>query len=232
MKKLQWDTDFWGIDIIHIDKSNDIDFVAITNNSYLIQSLPNTDDLEFIHYLESNGFHFVESKVTLQKQKNLVKSTKNSNFRDLKSEDIEIYQDIFFDLFGQNSRYSMFSNEKINEFYYIWIINSIRGLMDDKCIGYFMEDKLAGFVTYRIRNNIMIIGLFGVIPEFQGKGISQILLNYIDNIAAKCNINSIKIATQGKNLKALNAYIKNGYNIYSIDHWYYLIKGANFNDSI
>lgn len=232
MEKLQWDTNFWGIDIIHTDTSDKIDFSKVENNSYLIQALSDVSNTDFIKYLELNGFHFIESKVTLQKQRYLVNAIEDTNFRDLIIDDLGVYQDIFFELFGMNSRYNMFPNKKVNEFYYTWMVNSIKGAMDDKCIGYFLAGKLAGFVTYRVRDGVLTIGLLGVIPEFQGKGISQKLLNYIDNVALNNNISNIKIATQGKNLRALNAYIKNGYNICSIDHWYYLIKGVNLNDSI
>ena len=59
------------------------------------------------------------------------------------------------------------------------------------CIGYYTEGSLGGFVTYKILEQKLIIGLLGVFPEYQGKRISQNLLHFIENVAIKNNCNEI-----------------------------------------
>lgn len=221
MKKLQWDSTFWGVDIFHLDKLSSLDFEKITSPYYLVQAIPNIGDLDFIHGLEKKEFTFKECKVILQKKKLDVINEENVNFKEITLIDLQPYQNIFFELFGENTRYDIFPKHKVNDFYYTWMVNSIAGTMDDACIGYYIDNQLAGFITYRIRKPIITIGLLGVLPEFQGRGISQLLLAYVDNVAFNKAINTIEISTQGKNINALNAYIKNGYRISSIDHWYY-----------
>lgn len=232
MKKLKWDSDFWGIEVFHLEKSKEIKEELISSSTYMIQSLPHVSDLKFINYLENNSFNFVESKITLQKALTNSIYIANNKFKLLTLQDLIYHRGDFYNLFGKNSRFEFFTPAKVNEFYYTWLVNSIKGEMDDAVIGYYMGNRLAGFVSYRMGQSNLTIGLLAVFPEFQGKSVSQKLLNYVDYIALEKNIKSIQIATQGKNIHALNAYIKNGYHISSINHWYYYIKGETFDDSI
>jgi len=225
MRKLKWDSGFWGFEMFHLDVNNDSSIKLPNDSNFIIQSLCEISDNTSINMLEREGFSFKESKITLHKIKFDEIKTNNLDFRKLTVKDFEPFKDIFFELFGRNSRFDIFSEEKVNEFYYTWVINSVVGKMDDACIGYFNGNKLVGFVTYRIRESEIMIGLLGVLPEFQGQGISQFLLNYIEDIAVHNNLKVLSVSTQGTNIHALNAYIKNGYRIHSIKHWYYYIKG-------
>lgn len=226
MRKLDWDSDFWGLDIIHLDVNGNSEVGLPNKENFIVQSLCEISDVSSINMLERKGFSFKESKITLQKKKFNKVEINKTNFRSLLKGDLEPYEKIYFELFGKNSRFDIFSEEKVNSFYYMWMINSIDGKMDDECIGYFDSNKLAGFVTYRIHESEVKIGLFGVLSDFQGQGISQLLLNYVDDVVIKNCIKTITISTQGTNIGALNAYIKNGYRIHSINHWYYYTKGV------
>lgn len=226
VQKLTWDSNFWSVDIYHIEKIEDLNINQIDSEArLLIQALPNVSELTFIHKLENRGFKFIESKITLFKRKYTGIIGDTTNFKALTSFDVKQYEGIFLEMYGRNSRFDVFHRKKVNEFYYTWLVNSTDGKMDDKCIGYFIEDQLAGFVTYKIKNNIIVIGLLGVLPHYRGFGISQLLLKYVDNLAQNNSSDGIRVSTQGKNIKAINAYIKNGFYITNIDHWYYLIKG-------
>ena len=225
MQKLEWDSNFWDIDMFHLDVSNEIEIKLPDKKNFIIQSLCELSDNSFINMLEREGFLFKESKITLSKTNINNKNINNLNYRKFSFEDLKIVENNCFELFGKNSRFNIFPDEKVNEFYYTWFKNSIFGEMDDACIGYFDDNNLAGFVTYRIRGPRVSIGLLGVLPDSQGQGISQLLLSYIDNIAMENTMEIVSISTQGTNINALNAYIKNGYRIQSIKHWYYYIKG-------
>lgn len=226
MEKLLWDSNFWGIDFYHLSNYNNFKIEEIPSTTYLVQALPKVSDVGFINYLEGEGFNFIESKVSLQKKLPSTSNLDKFNFKSLTLRELDQYSNNFFDLFGKNSRYNIFSTEKVNEFYYTWVLNSLAGEMDDEAIGYYQGGELAGFVTYRFHGYAITIGLLAVLPKFQGRSISQLLLSYVDNVAIGNNINDIRISTQGKNINALNAYIKNGYRIYSIDQWYYFTKGV------
>lgn len=226
MEKLIWDTRFWGVDIYQVT-SLDYDINKLkSSNPILIQALINVSHLKKINTLEENNFKFVESKITLYKD--VVSNTRvrnDQNFRHIDTETLFYFRDSLNNMFINNTRYNIFSKEKINDFYFTWLLNSIKGEMDDACIGFFLKDNLAAFVTYKIKGNAISIGLLGVLPDFQGKGISQLLLNYIETLAIRDSLNVINISTQGKNLPALNSYIKSGFKVQSIDHWYYYRRG-------
>lgn len=232
LDRLDWDSMFWGVDIYNVKKhyeSNDFkqEFnKEFSGQPYLIQALVKDKDIEFINFLEEAGFRFVESKV------NLVKKNKKTSgifpevlFKEVKQDELIEYKDEFYNLYGEVSRFSFSQKEKVNEFYYKWVVKSIQGKLDDNCIGYYDEGALEGFITYKIIEQKLIIGLVGVFPKYQGKKISQKLLDYIEKEAVKNNCNEIHVSTQGKNIKAINAYIKSGFFIEDISHWYYLREG-------
>lgn len=228
MKKLEWDSDFWGIDIFSIPENNKVwnqdslSRIKDRGKLWLIQGLISEDEVGIINGLENEGFRFVESKITL-KNKIIKRAGINEDpFKEIEKDELEDYRNCFFNLYGKFSRFSLFGDEKINDFYYTWMMNSIDGKMDDKCIGYYVDNQLAGFITYRNKNNRLIIGLVGVFPKFQKKGISQKLLDYVNNSVINQGVNEILVSTQGKNKKAINAYIKNGFILENIKQWYYL----------
>lgn len=232
ISKMDWDSNFWGINIYSVDK--DCNFDEFKSNikrelgttPYIIQALSSEGDIQYINTLEENGFRFVESKINLAKkvQGKIVTSDLKS-LREVKEEDLIKYKDEFYTLYGQVSRFSFFCKEKVNNFYHQWVSKSIQGNLDDNCVGYYNNDILQGFITYKIENKRLIIGLVGVFVEYQGKRISQHLLCYIYNVAIKNYCKEIRISTQGKNTKAINAYIKNGFLVDNIKHWYYCKGG-------
>lgn len=226
MRKLAWDSNHWGVNVYHLEKTDLIKYNINDEEPYFIQALPNISELEFIHSLEKKGFNFQETKITFFKKKKREVDIDTSNFITLSKHDISAYENHLYELYGQNTRYRMFPSEKVNDFYYSWLINSIDGQMDDECIGYFVGGRLAGFVTYKFIDDFINIGLLGVFPLYRGSGVSQHLLKYVDKIAKdNISVKSIKISTQGQNKSAINAYIKNGFLIDAINQWYYFIKG-------
>ncbi|RBP69086.1 dTDP-4-amino-4,6-dideoxy-D-galactose acyltransferase [Alkalibaculum bacchi] len=228
IKKLDWDSKFWGFNIYNANKSNNlIDFERnliskLDSTPFIIQALSSESDIQYINCLEDNGFRFVESKINLvqkvQQQSNI---SELSMFQDVREEHLLVYKDDFYDLYGNVSRFALFDKEKVNEFYYKWAVKSIKGNFDDNCIGYYRNNLLEGFITYKIVNQKLIIGLLGVFPKYQGRKISRYLLSYINYIAFKNACGEISVSTQGKNTKAINTYIKNGFIIENIKHWYY-----------
>lgn len=230
--RLDWDSEFWDVEIFNVDKNYNFSIPNLNkkninkSKSWLIQALIPENKVETINLLENKGFRFVESKIYLKKILKEKAKINTNEFKDIEHRELKKYKNDFFDLYGQFSRFSLFSKEKINDFYYIWLIKSIDGKMDDKCIGYYIESELAGFITFKYKNTGLSIGLVGVFPEFHRRGISQKLLDYVNNQAINERYYKIYVSTQGKNYNAINAYIKNGYIIENIQNWYYL-KGEN-----
>lgn len=225
MNKLDWDSKFWGIEIFSIEDKDDLEkcnlIIDKKGELFLSQALVSENNISRINSLENKGFRFVESKITL-KNENIIKKNVNAyQFKEIEKKDLDLYRDAFFDLYGKVSRFQMFHRKKVNDFYYTWIVKSIDGEMADKCIGYYIDDQLAGFVAYSNHKSCLSIRLLGVFPCFQRRGISQKLLDFVGNVALNNGISELVVSTQGKNYSAINTYIKNGFMFERIEHWYY-----------
>ena len=127
-----------------------------------------------------------------------------------------------FDIFYSNSRFNIFSKEKVNHFYYSWLLNSIKGEKDNFVIGIIDENTklLKSFLTYKIENERLIIGLLGTLGEYSRSGLAKILINDIEHIAISNKCKKILVSTQGHNTIANDFYTKLDFKISKVEHWY------------
>lgn len=239
LKKLEWDSLFFDMEIyslqVDINYSikdtliQKIEEVSNKNTKFLIQTLIPSDEHRTIEHIQEVGFEYVETKINLTKDVMIENNVdENMYLKKIKFEDTFSFRDILFDMYGENSRFtSITSSQIVNKFYYEWIINSIVGRHDDECIGYYSDGQLNGFLTYKIRDNRMTIGLLGVLPDFQGRGISSYLIEYAAQLAAENKCKKITISTQESNTKAISVYLKKGFMIESKEDWYYYKEGLD-----
>ena len=218
MKKLSWDSVFWGIDFYDAQVGDSLK-IDKTNN-YIIQLL--CDQNEVLEIEDYGQIKYIETKITLKKDIKDVTHVEADLFKELHISDLEIYKNDFYDLFGKNSRYRMFPKNKVNEFYYVWLVNGINDVENTKVIGYYHDNQLAGFVTYKIFPDFIQIGLIGVFKDYQRKGISHKLLSYVENQVLDQKLKILRIATNSFNLPALNTYIKKGFIFDEIKYWFYI----------
>lgn len=220
-KKLSWDSEYWGKEIYNTDN---IINTPSDDEAAMVQCLIPCHDTAQMKLACSKGYEFTQGKITLEKPINNSIEIDKSCFKPLSLDELEPHKSIFYDMYGAYTRHPMFPKQKINDYYYSWIANTIKGQLDDECISYYIDNEATGFITYKKRGDTLVIGLVGVFPKFQRRGISQKLLNYSDYYASKTDCRTISVATQDSNITAINAYIKHGYKIGSIDYWFYKIR--------
>lgn len=218
MKKLTWDSAFWGIDIYDAQIGDSLKIDKSSN--YIIQFLCNQNEVLEIEYKKQ--LKYIETKITLKKDVKDVNQVETDLFKELTISDLDIYKNDFYELFGRNSRYRMFPKNKVNEFYYVWLVNGINDVENTKVIGYYQNNKLAGFVSYKIFPDFIQIGLIGVFKEYQRKGISHKLLSIVENKVIDQKLKTLRIATNSFNQPALNTYIRKGFIIDEIKYWFYI----------
>jgi ribosomal protein S18 acetylase RimI-like enzyme len=80
---------------------------------------------------------------------------------------------------------------------------------DEIFYGYYIDNVLAGIISYKVFENILDIHRVAVYPHFFRRGIAHQLINYIQGL--NINIDKIIVCTANKNLPAINLYLKNGY---------------------
>ncbi|MFY4774951.1 GNAT family N-acetyltransferase [Metabacillus sp. RGM 3146] len=76
-------------------------------------------------------------------------------------------------------------------------------------LGYFLEEELAGFLSYEVEGDEMIICRVAVHPSFFKKGIAQGLM--LEAEKAERGINKWKVSTGTLNKPAINLYLKMGF---------------------
>jgi ribosomal protein S18 acetylase RimI-like enzyme len=86
-------------------------------------------------------------------------------------------------------------------------INSLKQC-NETLYGYFIDDILAGIISYKIENDTLDIHRVAVHPSFFKRGIAKELINFVEKID---KIKNIIVCTGKENIPAVNLYMKNGY---------------------
>lgn len=212
IKKLEWDSNFFGIEIgeiLYEGKLSESNF----DEYKLIYLKTKIDSSPEIKNFENT---FSETKLIFEKklyQNNNLTSNIYS-FKDLKIDKSLIYQLAFES--GKFSRFNLdsnFGNVKFQELYKTWVDNSISSFFADDLLVYSDKNEILGFITYKKEGKEATIGLIAVSPYYQGKGIGSQLLKTVENKLVNDKIEILSIPTQEINEAACKFYKKQGYNL-------------------
>ena len=225
--QLKWDTDFFGYKVGKLLlNDNNLDENLLINNDfkliYLFSNEPLSEDL-----VKKHNLFLSDEKIDL--------ITNVSNLTDNKFEnenlvELNILDDNLLDLTFQSGHFSRFkidSNFKNNEFetlYTAWIEQSISHENADKVIGFSINNKVVGFITFVLKNNMFDIGLIAVNEQHRSLKIGKQLLAYVFNYSLSKKVDFVTVTTQNKNQGALNFYLKNGFSINKTTYIYHLWK--------
>ncbi len=75
--------------------------------------------------------------------------------------------------------------------------------------GYFVENNLAGVVSYALEGQTLDIGRLVVHPDYFRRGIASALLNHIEQVEPTAS--RIIVTTGARNTPACNLYLRHGY---------------------
>ena len=215
---LDWDSKFFNLKIGTVDASSKSEekSIEIKGDFDLIYAkFEHNFDLVIVGYDKK----FEEQKVVFGKQlKPLeIDETKNVfSFNPANTEKyiLDLYQLAFES--GKFSRFKLddgFTQNQFEDLYKKWVDNSINKAFADDVLVYQIEDKIVGFVTYRVHTDFATIGLIATHPEFQGQGIGKQLIKEVEQKLINTNCFELRIPTQESNLQAYNFYSKQGYQI-------------------
>lgn len=87
-------------------------------------------------------------------------------------------------------------------------INSLKEC-DEIFYGYYVNDVLAGIISYNIIKFVLDIHRVAIHPNYFRMGIAGKLINFIEDLEG--NIDKYVVCTGAKNLPAVNMYLKSGY---------------------
>ncbi len=210
IKELPWDSEFFGIKAgewnagSKLHGSSGFNVIYAKSNHQFTGNIPGF----YITYNETKVIFTKKPSLFPKDYKNILPYTETG----LEKE--ELYPVAY-----ESGKYSRFKldkkvgEENFKKLYRAWIDNSVTRQFASNVITYLKEGKIAGLVTYKIKDSTATIGLIGVLPQYQRQGIGKKLLEYTENELTENNINELNIPTQLENEHACTFYKKMGYSI-------------------
>lgn len=227
--RLDWDSDFFGIDVFNIiaDKEEEVEKFILDNQNqkYLIYAFMGINSLSDKFLKKENGL-LVDTKVILEKS--LKKTLLNTSNSIVEYKNNQPTKELYA-LALESGKYSRFKQDnrlqkdKFEELYSLWIEKSC--LDNETKIFVSKSDcTINGFITVSIKNKIGKIGLIAVDSSMQGKGIGNKLLAISEDYLALNSVDTIIVPTQKNNKPAMTFYEKMGFKELEVQNIYHFIK--------
>lgn len=217
---LHWDSDFFGFSVARIDVGD----ANETTVARQIERLQN-DGVHLIYIfskrlLTIKGFN---AYLVDQKRSYLLLNPSNVPTK-CKATVVTNRPEKLYKLAWQAGEYSRYkidpniSDDIFKRMYSLWADNSVSGQIADYVLACNEDDEYKGFITAKIKNNTLSIGLIATDNKYRGQGIGSCLIQEIKNIAAQQKL-ALEVTTQADNLKACAFYEHNGF---VVDHQEYI----------
>lgn len=192
-------------------------YISEYNPRYVYTKIK-ADDISKIHYLESNGFEFIECQIELFKR--ITKLYDTSIFDEsitveqvCNRQDLDVIYKVSDSAFNNIDR--IYVDEKIDNAiakkrYHLYLKNSFEKsnqrldkLVDNKL------NKIIGFhsLLYKDERSVLLL-LGGILPEYQSSGINYALDFNIYNDLYKSGHKNITTHISAKNIKIMNYLTK------------------------
>ncbi len=229
ISKLEWDTNFFGINIAKMECKS----MSEKQFHYDINTLKE-ENVKLIycvcHDKESEEFaskigKLVDIKVTYCKTfSNKVLPTDSNTIEEYLDEEPT---EELYNLAIQSGIYSRFNidqnlpNYKFIELYRTWIRNSTRKQIASKVLVAKEKNHLVGMITLGEKEGRADIGLLAVDSNYRGRGIGKSLVFSAENEFQK-RFNEGQVVTQKDNTPACTLYEKCGYTIEKIESIYHI----------
>lgn len=235
IKRMNWDSDFFGFNICQIELKNNISSDEI---NHIICRLKNESFKLCYFFLPKenksvNNF-FNRNNIPLVDEKILYTLKIDNKLELLYSKNICEYSEYdcineLINLSIQSSHKSRFRIDKnfspvaCDKLYKIWIEKSISGILADKVYVFKnVNNVIQGMITLKRNDNFGSIGLISVDTNVQGEKIGKKLLHRAFKYFLDNDINKVNVVTQWRNEQARKFYERNGFVIDKITNIYHL----------
>lgn len=201
--------------IVELSKAEDVALISYRDDAVSF-------DVEKVNSLKNAGFYEVETLTTLEKQ------IENLNYISewvhiANTSDAEVCAQIASICF-KNDRYH--SDENIDDVIADliksrWVFNSVSGRADKVFVYRNKEQQILGFNACMFNDEVAIIDLIGVHPDYQGQGIGRDLIGAMEHYYSG-KARSIRLGTQLSNESSQEFYKSLGFTEISRQitwHW-------------
>jgi len=238
VKRLEWDSEFFGFPIARL-------IVSHINEQIMSQVLEeaqkegtrclyyeaDSNDPVSIALAEANGFKLVDVRMTLETASSSdlpPPLTRDITVRKFREEEIETLARIARKT-SRVSRYHFDTNfppDASERLYDVWLRNSCSGYADRVFVAE-LEGEPVGFITCKVSQGEGRIVLVGVDDRFQRRGVGASLVDKALNWFGSQGIQRVRVVTQGRNVESQRLYHAVGFNTVSVTLFYH----RWFNDS-
>lgn len=234
VKLLGWDTSFFEFSIAQISSDritsssiSEIMEFCRQRNVRLLQFKCDAHDRSSIRLAESSGFHFVDTRVILERSLPQVQCPeslpKGVCFRIATVQDLPSMMSMTENLYTHSRYYfdAHFPVNKVNEFYRDWVRKAVTGEFDDMAWVLLLGKTIVAFCSVRIEGSRAVIGLVGLDPTFAGRGFGRAVVNRSLAGLVSRGCHDVKVVTQGRNYPAQRLYHRAGFLVSKMQIYYH-----------
>lgn len=228
VKRLDWDSDFFGLRIGRVDIASEEESMMLASQA---NSLKESFDLIYIFARHGLAFHGYDAKLVDEKTVYTL-----SDLPCLGEENNVIVWDrargMTNDLLhlalvsGQYSRFRLdnrFPAGSYERLYSRWIEQSVNHDMASEVFCCMKEDAPRGLITLNRKDGTGTIGLVAVHGDSQRLGIGSAMMRHVIRYAREHGCSKLSVTTQLKNVSACKLYEKMGFRVESVTdvwHWW------------
>lgn len=220
---LNWDTNFFGFKVAKIDVGDSNDFLVASEIERLQKDGVKLIYIFSKHFISLSQFNalLVDQKRSYILPNPFFKATERTILS--VTEHPEQLYELAWQA-GEFSRYKidpMIRDDDFKRLYRIWADNSVNRQFADYVIACKEDDTYSGFITAKIKDYVLSIGLIATDSKYRGNGIGSALIQEIKNIAYKKNL-AVEVTTQANNITACAFYEHNGFKINHQEYIYHV----------
>jgi dTDP-4-amino-4,6-dideoxy-D-galactose acyltransferase len=235
---LPWDTEFFKCRIakVHGDtldeqRASAIDLWCRSNEIQCLYFLARSDNPLTTRAAEAHGFGLVDIRLTLELNLGEVQYPAELDgaaqcvIRPFEQGDLKALRMMACAVYN-NTRFfndPHFEHERAKDFYSAWIAKECAGAAQQVLVAVASRNDPIGYITCHADHVTTVpqIGLVGVAPEAQGKGIGERLIRAATEWFSAHQIKRITVVTQGHNRAAQRLYQRRGFRTQEIQLWYH-----------
>jgi len=233
VKKLDWDSEFFGVPIARVIPGS-LDEAMIRKideecvNSYIacLYALVDGENSATVHALESHAFQLMDIRVTLTRKITEDQHAAPVNdvvIRPSNKKDIDALRAIAR-VSHVDSRYYAdpnFARSRCDDLYALWIEKSCHDYADIVLVAE-CDGKPVGYITGDANEDrVGQIGLFAVDAAARGRGIGRRLVQESIEWFREQHCDRVDVVTQGCNTRAQQTYQKAGFLTSRVELWFH-----------
>jgi GNAT superfamily N-acetyltransferase len=213
---MAWDTEFWAMRVGRATHLDGIGEWAVKNTVGLVCLLVDANDTDEIQKAETEGFRFMDVRVTLTMRA----CHRLSWVRLARAEDTSKLQAVAREAFHLTRFYAdpTLDDSRCDDLYAEWTRSLCAGAASVVLVAEH-DNMPVGYVTVNLDGTESEIGLIAVAADWRGQHIGSSLVNGAIDWAYCHGAKHMSVVTQGRNIGALRTFEACGFRVNNTQVW-------------